>query len=102
MYISSYGMTFISFVVLEAHVELLVRAHDCFTLACNMEGISEVLRIARLCTLQLINAKAYSLMVMLFCFYALCTVCGHGLVEIVRISNFEKVIFYFVKSVFGF
>ena len=49
--------------VLETQVELLIRAHDSFTLSCNMEGISEVLRTARVCTLQLVENKAYSLMV---------------------------------------
>lgn len=49
--------------VLEVHVELLIRAHDCFTLSCNMEGISEVLHAARLCNVQLTRSKSYSLMV---------------------------------------
>lgn len=56
------SLTF-SFAVLEVLVELLIRAHDCFTLSCNMEGISEVLHAARLCNLQLIQTKSYSLMV---------------------------------------
>ncbi|XP_065062284.1 spatacsin-like isoform X1 [Rhopilema esculentum] len=49
--------------ILETQVELLIRAHDSFTLSCNMEGISEVLRTARVCMLQLVENKAYSLMV---------------------------------------
>ena len=51
------------FLVLEVHVELLIRAHDCFTLSCNMEGISDVLRAARLWNVKLIHSKSYSLMV---------------------------------------
>jgi len=49
--------------LLEVHVELLIRAHDCFTLSCNMEGISDVLRAARLWNVKLIKSKSYSLMV---------------------------------------
>eukprot|EP00794_Sanderia_malayensis_P020531 gene20531-22550_t len=48
---------------LQYQTELIIRAHDCFTLACNMEGIADVLRAARLCVMDLVNAKAYSLMV---------------------------------------
>ena len=48
---------------LSFEVELLVRSHDCFTLACNMEGIAEVLRMARSCTQSLAKAEQYSLMV---------------------------------------
>ena len=49
--------------VLEVRVELLTRAHDCFTLSCNMEGISDVLQAARLCNVRLVESKSYSLMV---------------------------------------
>ena len=48
---------------LEVCVEVLIRAHDCFTLSCNMEGISDVLHAARLCNIRLIETKSYSLMV---------------------------------------
>ena len=54
---------FTGILVLEVHVELLIRAHDCFTLSCNMEGISDVLRAARLWNVKLIKSKSYSLMV---------------------------------------
>ena len=94
-------MIFIFFLVLEAHVELLVRAHDCFTLACNMEGISEVLRIARLCILQLMNAKAYSLMVILFYFLRIMYYLHSGLLEILHVRSIEMLTLYFVKAVFG-
>jgi len=51
--------------VLSLEVELLVRAHECHTLACNMEGIAAVLRHGRLLTSALAETKDYMLMVRL-------------------------------------
>lgn len=52
-----------SFSVLTIEVELLIYAHDCFTLACHMEGISTLLQTARSVTASLAAAKEYNLMV---------------------------------------
>lgn len=46
-------------------VELLVQSHDCFTLACNMEGIAAVLRSARRLTDTLHTHGQYTLMICL-------------------------------------
>ena len=43
--------------------ELLIMAHECHTAACNMEGISNVLRAARVCAQCLSAANQYQLMV---------------------------------------
>ncbi|XP_078710945.1 spatacsin isoform X2 [Lampetra fluviatilis] len=49
-----------------ACVELLLLAHECFTIACHMEGIVEVLRVAKHLTHHcLVPAKEYNLMVRL-------------------------------------
>ena len=48
---------------LNLEVELLVRAHECHTLACNMEGIAAVLRNGRLLTSALAESRDYMLMV---------------------------------------
>lgn len=48
---------------LNLEVELLVRAHECHTLACNMEGIAAVLRNGRLLTTALAETREYMLMV---------------------------------------
>ncbi|XP_060709188.1 spatacsin [Hemiscyllium ocellatum] len=51
---------------LECTVELLILAHDCFSLTCHMEGISRVLQAARhLSHKHLAPKEAYSLMVRL-------------------------------------
>lgn len=44
-------------------MELLVRAHECHTLACNMEGIATVLRNGRVLTSALAESGDYMLMV---------------------------------------
>ena len=44
-------------------MELLVRAHECHTLACNMEGIAAVLRNGRVLTSALAETRDYMLMV---------------------------------------
>ena len=44
-------------------VELLVCAHDCFTVGCHMEGVSSLLRMARIVTEHLTMANEYNLMV---------------------------------------
>ncbi|XP_071450583.1 spatacsin isoform X2 [Hetaerina americana] len=46
-------------------VELLIRAHDCHSRSCNMEGISRILRQARILTSALLAAEEWSLMVRL-------------------------------------
>ena len=48
---------------LNLEVELLVRAHECHTLACNMEGIAAVLRNGRVLTMALAETRDYMLMV---------------------------------------
>lgn len=48
---------------LNLEVELLVRAHECHTLACNMEGIAAVLRNGRVLTTALAETREYMLMV---------------------------------------
>ncbi|XP_020621148.1 spatacsin-like isoform X1 [Orbicella faveolata] len=50
---------------LNLEVELLVRAHECHTLACNMEGIAAVLRNGRVLTTALAETRDYMLMVRL-------------------------------------
>ncbi|ELT89138.1 hypothetical protein CAPTEDRAFT_221770 [Capitella teleta] len=49
--------------VMMIEVELLIYAHDCFTLACHMEGISSLLHTARAVTMALCQAKEFNLMV---------------------------------------
>ena len=49
--------------VLSMETELLIMAHECHTAACNMEGISNVLRAARVCAQCLSAANQYQLMV---------------------------------------
>ncbi|XP_038076708.1 spatacsin-like [Patiria miniata] len=46
-------------------VELIIRAHDCHTVCCNMEGISNVLRKCRECSNALAFAEEYGLLVRL-------------------------------------
>eukprot|EP00057_Strongylocentrotus_purpuratus_P009516 XP_011663990.1 PREDICTED: spatacsin [Strongylocentrotus purpuratus] len=46
-------------------VELIIRAHDCFTLSCNMEGIASVLRASCDCFSALAQSEEFSLMVRL-------------------------------------
>jgi len=48
---------------LAVKVELLMLAHDAHTSAYNMEGISNVLRLCRTCSLQLNDVAEFSLMV---------------------------------------
>ncbi|XP_050400907.1 spatacsin [Patella vulgata] len=50
---------------LTLHTELLVLAHECHTIACNMEGISHVLRAARIMTDNLSKAEEFPLMIRL-------------------------------------
>ncbi|XP_074651044.1 spatacsin-like [Tubulanus polymorphus] len=50
---------------LSMEVELLVHAHECYTLACNMEGIARVLREARRCTDCLAAAEEFTLIIRL-------------------------------------
>ncbi|XP_064608291.1 spatacsin-like [Liolophura sinensis] len=51
--------------VLSIQTELLIRAHDCHSLACNMEGISNILRAARVLTECLARAEEFPLMIRL-------------------------------------
>ncbi|XP_059487739.1 spatacsin [Neocloeon triangulifer] len=46
-------------------VELLIRSHDCYTAACDMEGIAEVLLRARALTSNLLQQQEWQLMVRL-------------------------------------
>ncbi|XP_066929515.1 spatacsin-like [Clytia hemisphaerica] len=50
---------------LSYQVELLVYAHYCFTITCDMEGIAGVLRTTQHCTKRLAKRNQYSLMVRL-------------------------------------
>ncbi|XP_033634267.1 spatacsin-like [Asterias rubens] len=51
--------------VLTMEVELIVRAHDCHTVCCNMEGISNVLRKCRECSDALTQSEEFTLLVRL-------------------------------------
>ncbi|KAK7503511.1 hypothetical protein BaRGS_00005050 [Batillaria attramentaria] len=51
--------------VLSMETELLIMAHECHTAACNMDGISNVLRAARVCAQCLASASQYQLMIRL-------------------------------------
>ncbi|XP_033750087.1 spatacsin-like isoform X2 [Pecten maximus] len=55
----------ISASLLSVQTELLILSHTCHTNACNMEGISHVLRSARTITVSLANTHNFSLMVRL-------------------------------------
>jgi spatacsin len=46
-----------------AVVEVLIRAHDCYTAALNMEGIAAVLHQARMLTSDLLHTQEWALMV---------------------------------------
>ena len=48
---------------LSIQTELLILAHECFTVACSMEGISNVLKAARISTDVLVASQEFSLMV---------------------------------------
>ena len=49
--------------VKRVQVELLVRAHNCYTLGCCVDGISEVLLVVRQWVPNLISLKLFSLVV---------------------------------------
>ena len=51
------------YVDITVQVELLVRAHDCYTLGCSVDGISEVLLVVRQWVPNLILLKLFSLVV---------------------------------------
>jgi spatacsin len=46
-----------------AVVEILIRAHDCYTAALNMEGIAAVLHQAHMLTADLLQRQEWALMV---------------------------------------
>ena len=48
---------------LSIQVEMLIRAHDCYSLCCSVDGIGEVLKVAREITTSLYQGKYYKLMV---------------------------------------
>ncbi|KAH3730075.1 spatacsin-like isoform X1 [Dreissena polymorpha] len=48
--------------VLTIQTELLIRAHECYTAACDMEGISTILRASRILTSHLLAASEFQLM----------------------------------------
>ncbi|XP_041372717.1 spatacsin-like [Gigantopelta aegis] len=54
-----------SYTELSIQTELLILAHECFTVACSMEGISNVLRAARISTDVLVASQEFSLMIRL-------------------------------------
>ncbi len=58
-----YELNVLSRMILQIQVELLIRAHDCYTLGCCVDGIAEVLVVARQWTNTLIRGKRYKLMV---------------------------------------
>ena len=60
-----YSRIFFSFTALTTEVELMILSHDCHTLACNMEGISAVLRLSRKKTSAIASAGQYKLMIRL-------------------------------------
>ncbi|KAK7011656.1 spatacsin [Biomphalaria glabrata] len=51
--------------VLTIQTELIIMAHECYTVSSNMEGISHVLRAARVCCDCLAEAAEYNLMIRL-------------------------------------
>ncbi|GFR88798.1 spatacsin [Elysia marginata] len=50
---------------LTIQTELVIMAHECYTISSSMEGISHVLRVSRLCCNSLTEAKEYGLMIRL-------------------------------------
>lgn len=50
-------------VALSVEVELMILSHECHTVACNMEGIASILRLARQRTPYVARAKQFKLMV---------------------------------------
>jgi hypothetical protein len=46
-----------------AAVEIMIRAHDCYTAALNMEGIAAVLHEAHMLTANLLQRQEWALMV---------------------------------------
>jgi spatacsin len=50
---------------ISVQVELLVRAHDCYTLGCSVDGISQVLLVVRQWVQNLVSLKHFSFMVRL-------------------------------------
>lgn len=44
-------------------VDLLIRAHDCFSIGCNIDGIAMVLELAHKLSDTLNNEKEFKLMV---------------------------------------
>ena len=44
-------------------VEMLIRAHDCYTLGCSIDGIAEILKVSREVTSVLYQGRHYKLMV---------------------------------------
>jgi len=50
-------------------VEILIRAHDCYTAALNMEGIAAVLHHAHVLTTKLLQKQKWALMVRTYLMY---------------------------------
>ena len=63
--IMKYCMIIINIVVigLSVQVDLLIRAHDCFSIGCNIDGIAMVLELAHKLSDTLSNEKEFKLMV---------------------------------------
>ena len=51
------------YIVLTLQTELLILAHESYTASCDMEGISNILRAARILTIHLQTAGEHQLMV---------------------------------------
>ena len=62
--------------LLSMQVELLVRAHDCYTLGCSVDGISEVLLVVRQWVPTLMAGKHFSLMVATLCYSNSLNICS--------------------------
>lgn len=65
MYSSLLCIIIFFLLALSMQVEMLIRSHDCYTLACSVDGIAEVLRVARDITVALYKGRHYKLMVSL-------------------------------------
>ncbi|RUS71847.1 hypothetical protein EGW08_020394 [Elysia chlorotica] len=51
--------------VLTIQTELIIMAHECYTISSSMEGISHILRVSRVCCSSLAEAKEYGLIIRL-------------------------------------
>ncbi|XP_050680736.1 spatacsin isoform X2 [Leptidea sinapis] len=70
-------------------IELLVLAHECFSCACDTEGVAVVLRSAQALAGRLLTAKSWRLMVRLLTGLARYTECGYILQALRENHQFE-------------